>query len=160
MQRRTYLAAVVAAAGSAAGCTNRGTPTDTPASTPSATPTPAPPRITDRSFERRENCDESGAATIAVEGTAVVVEGCIVGKDGCQRPMLDRASYDADADELRVRVATETASDADVCTQQLVDLPYTATVTFENGLPGTTTVVHDGVDGETQVARAETGSAD
>lgn len=160
MQRRTYLSAVVATAGSVAGCTNRGAPTDTSASTPSATPTPASPRITDRSFEGRENCGDPGAATIAVEGVTVVVEGCIAGKNGCQRPVLDRASYDARADELRVRVATETPSDADACTQQLVDLPYTVTVTFENGRPGRTMVVHDGVDGEQQVAQAETGSAD
>lgn len=158
MQRRTYLSALVAALGATAGCTNRGSPTDTPASTPTATP--APPRITVSSLDPRENCGERGAATIAVEEMTVVVDGCIVGKDGCQRPALDSATYDAEADELRVRVTTEKPSDAEACTQQLVDLPYTVTVSFENGLPGTTTVVHDGVDGEKQVAQADTGSTE
>jgi len=158
MERRTYLSGVAAAAGSLAGCTNRGVPTDGPTPSPSATP--SPPQVNDRSFEKRERCEERGAATIAVEENTVVVEGCIVGTDGCQRPVLDCASCDADGDELLARVTTEAPSDADACTQQLVDLPYTATVTFENGLPGTTMVIHDGADGDQQVAQAETGSTD
>jgi hypothetical protein len=158
MERRTYLSAVCATVGAVAGCTNRGASTDTSAATgtPTRTATPAPPKVIDSSLEPRENCRARGAATIAVDGMSVVVEGCIVGKDGCQHPVLDSVTYDEDADELLVRVTTEKRSDADACTQQLVDLPYRVTVTFENGLPGTTRVIHDGVDGERQAGEAET----
>jgi len=160
MDRRTMLIGVGTVLATLAGCTGastEGTPTDsaTPTSTP--TPTPAPPRITDQSLEAREQCEEPDAATITTSGDAVVVEGCIVGKDGCQRPVLESARYDERADELQVRVTTEAPSDAEVCTQQLVDLPYRVTVTFANGRPGTTTVVHDGANGEQQAGEAETG---
>lgn len=160
MQRRTYLTSIAAALAATAGCTGgspgNATPTESESPTESPSPTPSQPRITEYSLEGRENCDEPGAADIAVDGQAVIVEGCIVGKDGCQVPVLDSATYDPDADELLVRVTTEKRSDADACTQQLVDLPYRVTVTFENGLPETTRVVHDGVDGERQAGEAET----
>lgn len=158
MQRRTFLISIAAALGATAGCTGgstgEGGSTEGESPTASPTPTPSQPRITEYSLEGRENCDEPGAAEIAVDGNDVVVEGCIVGKDGCQVPVLDTVVYEAG--ELEVRVATEKRSDADACTQQLVDLPYTVTVTTENGLPGTTRVIHDGVDGEQQAGQAET----
>lgn len=156
MDRRRVLAGVGTALAAVAGCTS-GSGGGQPTSSPTATPTPKPPRITEKSLEPRETCEEAGAATIAVDGDAVVVEGCIVGKDGCQRPVLGSAVYDAEAGELRVRVTTEAPSDAEACTQALVDLPYRVTVRFADGLPGTTTVVHDGVHGEQQVAQAATG---
>ena len=156
MDRRTVLTGVGTAVAALAGCTsaaNEGNPNET--ATPN--PTPAPPRITDREFELRQNCDSPGAAAINVDGEAVVVEGCIVGKNGCQQPVLDTAVYDGDADELQVRVTTEAPSDTEACTQALVNLPYRVTVRFENGHPGTTTVVHDGANGEQQAGQAETG---
>jgi len=158
MERRQYLATIAAALGATAGCTGAAdsdaSPTDSP--TPTQTPTPADPHIADSSFEPRDTCEEQGSAEITVDGQSVVAEGCIVGKDGCQEAVLESATYDAAADQLDVRVITEKRTDSDACTQQLVDLPYTATVTFENGLPGTTRVVHDGVHGETEAARADT----
>lgn len=158
MQRRTYLTSIAAALAATAGCTGGSTgdtgSTESESPTESPTATPSQPRITEYSLEGRENCDEPGAADIAVDGNDVVVDGCIVGKDGCQVPVLDNVVYEAD--ELEVRVTTEKRTDADACTQQLVDLPYRVTVTFENGLPGTTRVIHDGVDGERQAGEAET----
>lgn len=158
MQRRTYLTSIAAALAATAGCTGGSAgdagSTESESPTGSPTPTPSQPRITEYSLEGRENCDEPGAAEIAVDGQVVVVEGCIVGKDGCQVPVLDSVGYEAD--ELEVRVTTEKRSDADACTQQLVDLPYRVTVAFENGLPGTTRIIHDGVDGERQAGEAET----
>lgn len=158
MQRRTYLTSIAAALAATAGCTGGSTgdtgSTESESPTESPTATPSQPRITEYSLEGRENCDEPGAAEIAVDGNDVVVDGCIVGKDGCQVPVLDNVV--SEADELEVRVTTEKRTDADACTQQLVDLPYRVTVTFENGLPGTTRVIHDGVDGERQAGKAET----
>ncbi len=152
MERRTYLTTIVTVLAATAGCTGGSTGDTAPTESP--TPTPAQPRITKYSLEGRENCDEQGAADIAVDGQAVIIEGCIVGKDGCQLPVLDGVVHEAD--ELEVRVTTEKRTDADVCTQQLVDLPYRVTVTFETGLPGTTRVIHDGVDGERLAGEAET----
>jgi hypothetical protein len=161
MDRRTVLSGVGAAFAGLAGCTSSsgGAPTDTSSesATPTGSPTPPSPQVTDQSFEPRSNCGEPGAATISVDGDTVVVEGCIVGKNGCQRPVLELATYDDQRDELRVRVATEAPSDTEACTQALVDLPYRVRVTFVDGLPGTTTVIHDGVNGQQQAGQAETG---
>jgi hypothetical protein len=162
MQRRTYLAAVAAALGATAGCTggagDAASPTEsesaTETPTPTPTPTPAQPQVTDYGLEPRENCDQRGSASISVDGQDVIIEGCIVGKDGCQEAVLDSVAYEAD--ELTVRVATEKREGAEACTQQLVDLAYTATVAFENGLPGTTRLIHDGAEGEREAGTADT----
>jgi hypothetical protein len=163
MQRRTYLAAVAAALGATAGCTggagDAASPTESESATETPTPTPPPPtpaqpQVTDYGLEPRENCDQRGSASISVDGQDVIIEGCIVGKDGCQEAVLDSVAYEAD--ELTVRVATEKREGAEACTQQLVDLAYTATVTFENGLPGTTRLIHDGAEGEREAGTADT----
>ena len=117
------------------------------------------PTITGRSLEPREDCSEPGSATISTDGTTVTVEGCIVGRNGCMVASLASATYDAEADELAVRVATRDDADTDeLCTQQLVERGYTVSVQFDGGLPGTTTVTHDGADGERQVAQSDTGA--
>ncbi|MBP1988273.1 hypothetical protein [Halolamina salifodinae] len=152
MERRTFLTAAAGLLAATAGCVGGGpeTPDDGPATTPT-------PSITARSLEPLEGCHEAGSALISADGTTVTVEGCIVGKNGCMVAALDSATYDADADELTVRVVTEDESDTDeMCTQQIVHRGYRATVEFDGGLPGTTTVIHDGMDGEQQVAQAET----
>lgn len=174
MQRRTFVTTVAAAlTATTAGCVastdgdNPGTgtdPTDSPTGegsetgegSPSPTPTPTPPSIVSSSLEPREGCEKPDDASIAAESNVVTVEGCIVGKDGCQAPALADATYDAEADELTVTVTTKSRTDADACTQVLVDLGYTATVEFEGGLPGTTVVVHRGAQTDGEVARAKT----
>lgn len=171
MQRRTFVTTVAAALGTAtAGCvasTDGNDPgtasTDSPASTdggntgsPSPTPTPEPPSIVSSSLEPREKCEAPGSASISAKSTVVTVEGCIVGKDGCQAPVLADATYDAEADELTVTVTTKSRTDADACTQALVDLGYTATVEFESDLPETTVVVHRGAQTDGEVARTKT----
>ncbi|KPN32250.1 hypothetical protein SY89_03018 [Halolamina pelagica] len=160
MERRTFLTGAAGALTMIAGCvgSNPETPDDGPAASETPTATPASPTITARSLEPRQDCEEPGSATIAAAGATVTVDGCIVGKNGCMVASLVSATYDADADELAVRVATRDESDEDeACTQQLVNRGYTVTVEFDGGLPGTTTVTHDGVDGEQQVAQSETG---
>lgn len=157
MQRRTFITTVAAAAVTAtAGCVADdagGEPTDSPTESPTDEPTPS---ISSQSLEPRETCEEADSASISTESMSVVVDGCIVGRNGCQEPVLDDASYDADADELTVSVTTENTSKAEACTQALVDLPYRVTVEFEGRLPETTTVVHDGANGTQQAAQAQT----
>lgn len=164
MQRRSFITTVAAALGTGvtAGCVAND-PGGDPAtgteqnessdSTDSPEPTPSK---TGESLERRDECGNPDSASISTESNAVTVEGCIVGKNGCQVPALADATYDADADELTVTVTTEKDSDADACTQQLVNLGYTATVEFEGGLPETTTVIHSGAETDGQVAQAKT----
>jgi hypothetical protein len=79
------------------------------------------------------------------EGT-IMVTGTIVGSDGCTTADLGAANYDAAADRLDVNVVTRTVDDAEdrVCTQQRVGIDYEATVSFENGIPSSVSVSHDG----------------
>jgi hypothetical protein len=159
MERRTFLTGVAGVLAATAGCVGSApeTPDDGPADSDDATETPTAPSITSRSFEPRDDCKESGSASISADGTSVVVEGCITGRNGCMVAALESATYDAEADELFVRVVTEDESDTDeICTQQIVHRGYRVTVAFDGGLPGTTTVIHDGMDGERQVAQSET----
>jgi FtsP/CotA-like multicopper oxidase with cupredoxin domain len=181
MERRTFLAGTVAALSAVAGCvgeppetpdngaeptdTEEQTGTDTPADgtpgdtdTPADTPSGASTSIVSRSLEQQGDCNSPGNASIATDGATVSVEGCITGRNGCMYPALGAASYDAEADELTVRVTTENESDPDeACTQALVQRGYEVTVEFDGSLPGTTTVYHDSMDEEQQVARSETG---
>ena len=155
MERRTFLTGTAGLLAATAGCVG-GAP-ETPDDGPATTETPSQPSISARSLEPREECDQAGSATISAENDTVTVEGCIVGKNGCMVPTLGSATYDVDADELTVRVVTEDESDeGEMCTQQIVHRGYRATVEFEGGLPGTTTVVHDGAEGERQAGQAET----
>jgi hypothetical protein len=157
MERRTFLTGVAGVLAATAGCVGSApaTPDDGPAD--DATGTPVPPSITSRSLDPRDDCGEAGNASISTDGTSVVVEGCITGRNGCMVAALESATYDAEADELTVRVVTEDESGTDeMCTQQIVHRGYRVTVAFGGGLPGTTTVIHDGMDGERQAAQDET----
>jgi hypothetical protein len=70
------------------------------------------------------------------------------------RPALEAATYDPDADRLRVVV--ETVKDGEMCTQQIVYRGYVARVTFEGGPPGTVEVVHASMDGRRTAATTST----
>jgi len=181
MERRTFLAGTVAALSAVAGCVGEppetpdngaeptdteeqpetdtpvdGTPGDT--DTPTDTPSGASTSIVSRSLEQQGDCDSPGTASIATDGATVTVEGCITGRNGCTFPALAAENYDAEADELTVRVTTEDESGPDEsCSQGLVHRGYVVTVAFDGSLPGTTTVYHDSMDEERQVAQSETG---
>ncbi len=158
MERRTFLTGAAGALAATAGCVGSAPETPDDGSADEATGTPAPPSITSRSLEPREDCPDPGSASISTDDTSVVVEGCITGRNGCMVAALESATYDTEADELSVRVVTEDESDTDeMCTQQIVNRGYRVTVEFDGGLPGTTTVTHNGMDGERQVAQSETG---
>ena len=159
MERRTFLTGVAGVLAATAGCVGSApeTPDDGPVDSDDTTETPTAPSITSRSFEPRDDCPEAGSASISTDGSSVVVEGCITGRNGCMVAALEAATYEPDADELSIRVVTEDESDTDeMCTQQIVHRGYRVTVAFDGGLPGTTTVIHDGMDGERQVAQSET----
>lgn len=164
MQRRSFITTVAAALGTGvtAGCVANDPGGDPATGTvqngsPDSTDSPEPtPSKTGDSLERRDACGGPDTASISAESNVVTVEGCIVGKNSCQVPALADATYDAEADELTVTVTTEKDSEADACTQQLVNLGYTATVEFQGGLPKTTTVIHNGAETDGQVAQAET----
>ncbi|MFC7097980.1 hypothetical protein [Halobaculum marinum] len=112
------------------------------------------PSITDTQFERLGDADESGGrGSIRFSDATVTCAGVIQGRNGCMEAALDAATYDASADELRVRVTTVDEG-GDACTQQIVDREYEATVTFEGGLPGRVVLEHEWMDGVYEVAVA------
>ncbi|UIP00707.1 hypothetical protein Hbl1158_04945 [Halobaculum sp. CBA1158] len=109
------------------------------------------PSITDRSFSRLGDAAEPGeSASVAFDGDRVRCAGVIQGRNGCMEAELDSATYDADGDELRVRVTT-VREGGDYCTQQIVDREYEAVVTFAGGLPGAVVVEHESM-GEVRTA--------
>lgn len=150
MKRRTLLRAVASAgAAGIAGCTGTtpgSDPTDTPTDTPTPTPTPGPPELTGQSFEVREKGCGTGTdrATIGRDAPTVTVAGVVSGSNGCYTAELQRARYDADADELRADVRSFDPGDEAACTQCIVDIDYRASFEFEGGLPGTVIVSHNG----------------
>lgn len=107
---------------------------------------PAGPTIADRAFDVTDagcGTGENRAAVSYASGT-VTVDGSIDGANACYTATLDRASYDDSTDELTVAVVSEERSDGQACAQCIVDIAYTASVTFDSGLPGRVVVTHDG----------------
>lgn len=142
MKRRQLLRALAGAgAAGLTGCTEIG-----PGSGPANTPTPEPPDLTRQSFEVREKACETGTgrATIAGAASTVTVTGVIKGSNACYTAGLQRARYDADADELRVDVRSFDPEEEDVCAECIVAIDYRAAFEFEGSLPATVTVRHNG----------------
>ncbi|WP_254273189.1 hypothetical protein [Haloarcula marina] len=155
MQRRVLLRRLgVVGAAALAGCASNG-PSDGGAGT-ERTPT-RPPRVTDTTFtvSNRQSGTQVDDATVRFGDERVVVDGTIWGVDGCTTAALTSAEYDDAADELTVAVATTRETDAEMCTQAIVEIDYEATVAFENGLPGRVVVTHDHGDGPREVAAVD-----
>jgi hypothetical protein len=91
------------------------------------------------------------------ETNEVVLTGTIPGSNGCATAKLGDANYDAETDTLTVDVVTAAREGTEDkgCTQAFVGIQYSATFSFEGGLPKTVSVSHDG-DG---VAAAAHGSS-
>jgi hypothetical protein len=161
MRRRTVLAGVATFALPLAGCLGGAeTPGDDAATRTDGDGTmdetedaerPAP-TVRAASLSAVDACPE---ASVRADGDAVVCRGCVRGKNGCTVAVLDGASYDPAADELRVVVATEEDREEGVmCTQAIVRLGYEVTVAFDDGLPRTVTLVEADVDGSREVLTA------
>lgn len=153
MDRRAFLG-VVSATVALAGCTGSGPPGST---TPPAASTPT---ITDQKFARTGDCEDPGAATVSFPDD-VVVTGCISGPDGCAAAALDSVDYDGAEDTLYASVGiVDTREPDEVCIEaqratSIVYRAYELRIGFDNGLPGTVVVVHDGVEGRIEAARVE-----
>ena len=144
MRRRTLLKAGSACLGGAVagyfGVDGLGT-------SGAATAGASPPAITDTDFEIRDRGCGNGSqrASVRSDETAgrVVVEGVASAPNACYTAELADASYDAESDVLTVAVRTFEPEDAGLCAQCLTSIEYTATVAFEDGLPGQVSVRHD-----------------
>jgi hypothetical protein len=120
------------------------------------------PTLVDRTLAPRDDCPDPAVEFVAdgADGTdadapAVVVRGCVTGRNGCAEARLVDAAYDSAADRLSVVVGAVVERDPDaVCTQALTPRGYEATLAFEGGLPGAATVVHDDVDGRRTAVEA------
>ncbi|MBV0902626.1 hypothetical protein [Haloarcula salina] len=103
----------------------------------------------------RASGTQASDATVTFGDGTVVAEGTIWGANGCKTAELAGVSYDGDADELTIAVATTDREGAgDGCTQAIVEIDYRAVVTVDGGLPGSVTVTHDHGDGPTTAATA------
>ncbi|MDS0261499.1 hypothetical protein NDI56_19030 [Haloarcula sp. S1CR25-12] len=158
MKRRTLLGTassvgIIALTGCLGGGEGDGTPTDTETATETDTDTPSP-TLTDSGFTvvNNENGVQTDNARVSVDGSKVVVEGTIWGRDGCRTATLGSTNYNTESDELTVDVATTRTEDAgDMCTQAIVEITYRATISFENGLPGSVVVTHSRGDTSEEV---------
>lgn len=85
--------------------------------------------------------DEDAKPEFDEDGGSIVVDGRIVGNDGCAVARLAEA-YVEDS-ELKVDV--ETVHDgSDICTEALVAIDYTAVLRFDGDIPNNASVSHNG----------------
>lgn len=162
MNRRTLLQrAGIVGATLLAGCSSSGSPggespdPETDTEDPDASQSPVL-ETTEFSVDGRSGGSQRDEATVRFDGQRVVVEGVIWGSDGCKTATLLDSAYDRATDTHTVTVGTTDREDAgEMCTQALVEIEYTATATFEGGLPGRVVVRHDHGDGPEQVADGE-----
>jgi len=73
-----------------------------------------------------------------------VVEGTLVGPDSCTTAELGYVSYDPAEDALVADVRSA-RTDADACEDCVTEVGYRLEATFENGVPDSAAVSHDGV---------------
>ncbi|EMA53852.1 hypothetical protein [Halococcus thailandensis] len=94
----------------------------------------------------------SARVTSEGDGSRIVVEGTIVGRNGCQSAVLD--SVRQEGSELIVTIATENeAGTGRVCSMALTELDYRFVVRRDSP-PDSVTVVHRGASGERTVTTA------
>jgi hypothetical protein len=154
MKRRTLLTACAGIAAGLAGCTGpgdtdsgAGTPTDSASPSPSSTLSPSPTpeqkvESTDFTVLDVECGTGEDAATVSREDGTVLVDGTVVGNDGCYTAALDAATLEAG--ELTVAVVPKDDRDPDeACMDCIVDVDYEATVEYR-GSPDRVVVTHAG----------------
>lgn len=156
MKRRGFIAAAIGGSVVAfAGCTG-GADGDDDTETPTqrVTSRGGAPSIADRSFTRTGDAPtQRESASVSFGDETVTCIGVIEGRNGCMAASLKAARYDAEADELRVRVTTRKEG-GDVCTQQLVYRGYEAVVAFDGGLPGSVLVEYESMGGTRTITEA------
>jgi hypothetical protein len=144
MQRRTLLQSIaLLGAGSLAGCTAG----EQVVGEKTTTLGPVEPEIGGTDFAvLDQGCgNEVNEATVELGSDAVEITGTIAGSDACKTAELADATYDPNADELRVTVGTVDREGAGACAQCIVEIDYRASVQFTGGLPPNVVVRHDGV---------------
>jgi hypothetical protein len=73
-----------------------------------------------------------------------IVEGTLSGPDSCTTAELGYVSYDREEDTLIADVRSA-STDAEVCEDCITEVNYLLEATFENGVPDSAAVSHDGV---------------
>jgi hypothetical protein len=140
MDRRTLLRAVVPVA--LAGCVGRGGNDGDGGGG-------GQPSVTDRTLDDTGECSSPETATVEASSTAVRIDGCVTGPNGCAVASLDSATVDGT--ELSVVVTTERDAPPDVaCTEALVYRSYAATITVDGDV-ASVRVVHDTPSGRETV---------
>ncbi|WP_435076388.1 hypothetical protein [Halococcus sp. AFM35] len=102
--------------------------------------------------EKNTSVGGTTRVTFRGNGSRIVVQGTIVGQDGCRTAVLE--SVQGGDSGLVVTVATERAATTGrACTMALVDIDYRFTIRRDSP-PASVTVVHRGATGERTVTTA------
>jgi hypothetical protein len=115
---------------------------------------PADPTFTVTDSGCGQLTNEASVAFDAAD-TTVTVTGTIGGSNACYTAELAAASYDSEAGALDLTVASKREEGPDACADCIVAIDYEATFDFEDSLPATVTVTHDGMGGSEVVTTAE-----
>ena len=102
-------------------------------------------RVLDATFSHTGDCSEPETASVEFLDSEVeaIVTGCIEGRNGCAVPVL--VGGHEDNGTLRIEIGEVDFSDDDtMCTHQIVQLGYELRLRFEDELPGTIELFHDG----------------
>ncbi|WP_135663602.1 twin-arginine translocation signal domain-containing protein [Halorhabdus rudnickae] len=76
----------------------------------------------------------------------IIVEGVISGSDLCSRARLADLSYDREESHLSVAIESVKDENCEAGGQCIVEIPYEGTFSFENGVPESVSVSHNGRD--------------
>jgi hypothetical protein len=86
--------------------------------------------------------DEGGSdAEFNEDDRSIVVTGTVIGSDGCATARLAEAAVEDGALEVDIETVD---TGGEMCTQQLVAIRYTATLSFDGEIPNEVSVSHDG----------------
>ena len=164
MHRRRILTGLAAAVSiGLAGCTGGAGGNDTtaePSGADTSTQSETPDMVA--ALTPREECPNPGEATVTFDADGPIsIVGCVVGKNGCTVPRLERADYDSEARALTVVVAAvEERDEGEACTEALVTLGYEVGLTAAAIDPTSVEVVHDDVDGRRTVTDVTEAASD
>jgi len=163
MNRRTLLGTLTSAGvaaltgclgddGSSGDGNTTATGNATATETSMSTPTPALSGA-DFTVTQRTDGTQADSASVSFSGTDVVVDGSIWGPNGCQTASL--GSFTHNDGKLTVDIGVTERDDAgDMCSPAIVQIEYTATITFEHGTPDTVLVTHSRGNTTKDVTRA------